>query len=137
MIGSLAARPSRYRVVSRVTDRARSAEEYRRSAESKADRKSSGRATTTGHSASPPTAGSPLGMPIPPDRSPRSVTEGDQLPVGITHRVRFCGRLCVLWNPTRRWRVSAALQHPLGPYTLEDWLAMDRPVDGSRLELIY
>jgi Uma2 family endonuclease len=33
--------------------------------------------------------------------------------------------------------VSAALQHPLGPHTLEDWLAMDRTADGSRLELIY
>lgn len=32
--------------------------------------------------------------------------------------------------------MSAALQHPLGPYTVEDWLAMDRPADGSRLELI-
>jgi Uma2 family endonuclease len=32
--------------------------------------------------------------------------------------------------------VSAALQHPLGPYTVEDWLAMDPPADGSRLELI-
>jgi len=33
--------------------------------------------------------------------------------------------------------VSAALQHPIGPYTVEDWLAMDPPPDGSRLELIY
>jgi Uma2 family endonuclease len=33
--------------------------------------------------------------------------------------------------------VSAALQHPIGPHTVEDWLAMDPPPDGSRLELIY
>jgi Uma2 family endonuclease len=34
--------------------------------------------------------------------------------------------------------VSAALQHPMiGPYTVEDWLALDPPVDGSRLELIF
>jgi Uma2 family endonuclease len=25
----------------------------------------------------------------------------------------------------------------IGPYTVEDWLAMDPPVDGSRLELIF
>jgi len=34
--------------------------------------------------------------------------------------------------------VSAALQHPMiGPHTVEDWLALDPPVDGSRLELIF
>ncbi|WP_435154555.1 Uma2 family endonuclease [Amycolatopsis sacchari] len=29
-----------------------------------------------------------------------------------------------------------AFKHPLGPVTVEDWLAADTPVDGSRLELI-
>ncbi|GHF74306.1 Uma2 family endonuclease [Amycolatopsis bartoniae] len=29
-----------------------------------------------------------------------------------------------------------AFKHPLGPATVEDWLAADTPVDGSRLELI-
>jgi Uma2 family endonuclease len=33
--------------------------------------------------------------------------------------------------------VSAALQHPIGPHTVDEWLAMDRPADGKRLELIY
>ncbi|ONI77759.1 hypothetical protein ALI144C_30415 [Actinosynnema sp. ALI-1.44] len=34
--------------------------------------------------------------------------------------------------------MSAALQHPMiGPYTVEEWLALDPPVDGSRLELIF
>jgi len=32
--------------------------------------------------------------------------------------------------------VTAVLQHPLGPTTVEQWLATDRPSDGSRLELI-
>ncbi|GAB3894587.1 Uma2 family endonuclease [Kibdelosporangium lantanae] len=32
--------------------------------------------------------------------------------------------------------MSAALRHPIGPYTVEDWLAMDPPPDGSRLELV-
>lgn len=32
--------------------------------------------------------------------------------------------------------VSAALAHPIGQHTIEDWLAMDQPEDGSRLELI-
>ncbi len=33
--------------------------------------------------------------------------------------------------------MSAALQHPVGPYTVEDWLALDPSVDGSHIELIY
>jgi Uma2 family endonuclease len=34
--------------------------------------------------------------------------------------------------------VSAVLEHPMiGPYTVEDWLDLDPPVDGSRLELIF
>lgn len=32
--------------------------------------------------------------------------------------------------------MSAAIEHPIGPYTVEDWLALDPSVDGSRLELI-
>lgn len=32
--------------------------------------------------------------------------------------------------------VSAALAHPIGQHTIEDWLAADQPEDGSRLELI-
>ncbi|MCE7008684.1 Uma2 family endonuclease [Kibdelosporangium philippinense] len=34
--------------------------------------------------------------------------------------------------------MSVALEHPMiGPYTVEDWLALDPPVDGSRLELMF
>lgn len=34
--------------------------------------------------------------------------------------------------------MSAALDHPMiGPVTITDWLAMDPPRDGSRLELIF
>lgn len=33
--------------------------------------------------------------------------------------------------------MSAALEHPIGPNTIEDWLAMDPPEDGSRIELIW
>jgi Uma2 family endonuclease len=33
--------------------------------------------------------------------------------------------------------VSAALEHPIGPTTIDDWLAQDFPPDGSRLELIF
>jgi Uma2 family endonuclease len=32
---------------------------------------------------------------------------------------------------------AAALEHPLGPHTVEEWLAADPPEDGSRLELIW
>jgi Uma2 family endonuclease len=32
--------------------------------------------------------------------------------------------------------VSVAYQHPLGPTTVDDWLAREHPTDGSRLELI-
>jgi Uma2 family endonuclease len=32
---------------------------------------------------------------------------------------------------------AMALAHPLGPTTVDDWLAADQPVDGSRLELIW
>ncbi|WP_223198979.1 Uma2 family endonuclease [Solihabitans fulvus] len=33
--------------------------------------------------------------------------------------------------------MSAALQHPIGPNTVEDWLTAEHPSDGSRLELIW
>jgi Uma2 family endonuclease len=33
--------------------------------------------------------------------------------------------------------VSAALEHPIGPTTVEEWLAQEHPSDGSRLELFY
>jgi Uma2 family endonuclease len=33
--------------------------------------------------------------------------------------------------------VSAALAHPIGQHTIEDWLALDPPEDGSRIELIW
>lgn len=33
--------------------------------------------------------------------------------------------------------MSAALQHPIGPNTVEDWLAAEHPEDGTRLELIW
>ncbi|MFC6089200.1 Uma2 family endonuclease [Saccharothrix lopnurensis] len=32
--------------------------------------------------------------------------------------------------------MSAAVQHPIGPHTVEDWLALPEPTDGSRTELI-
>lgn len=33
--------------------------------------------------------------------------------------------------------MSAAIEHAMiGPYTVEDWLALEPPVDGSRLELL-
>lgn len=32
--------------------------------------------------------------------------------------------------------MTAVLQHPLGPTTVQQWLATDRPADGSRHELI-
>ena len=32
--------------------------------------------------------------------------------------------------------MSAALQHPIGPNTVDDWMALDPPEDGSSLELI-
>lgn len=34
--------------------------------------------------------------------------------------------------------MSAAVEHPMiGPHTIEDWLALDPPADGSRVELIF
>ena len=33
--------------------------------------------------------------------------------------------------------MSAAAKHDLGPHTVEEWLAVDPPEDGSRLELIH
>ncbi|GGM53645.1 hypothetical protein GCM10012275_25870 [Longimycelium tulufanense] len=33
--------------------------------------------------------------------------------------------------------MSAAIEHPIGPHTVEDWLAADQPGDGGRLELIW
>ena len=33
--------------------------------------------------------------------------------------------------------MSAALEHPIGPTTVADWLAQEHPSDGSRLELIW
>lgn len=41
------------------------------------------------------------------------------------------------WTGSGRQVVSAALEHPIGPTTVEEWLAQERPDDGSRLELIY
>jgi Uma2 family endonuclease len=43
------------------------------------------------------------------------------------------------WDLTdaRRQEVSAVLEHPIGPTTVEEWLAQEHPDDGSRLELIY
>lgn len=32
---------------------------------------------------------------------------------------------------------EVSMIHPLGPKTVEDWLAEERPADGSRLELIW
>lgn len=32
--------------------------------------------------------------------------------------------------------MSVALEHPIGPTTVDDWLAREHPADGSRLELI-
>ncbi|TCJ99211.1 Uma2 family endonuclease [Nocardia alba] len=32
---------------------------------------------------------------------------------------------------------EVSMIHPLGPKTVEDWLAEEQPVDGSRLELIW
>ena len=33
--------------------------------------------------------------------------------------------------------MSTALERPIGPTTVDEWLTMDHPSDGSRLELIY
>jgi Uma2 family endonuclease len=33
--------------------------------------------------------------------------------------------------------VSVAFEHPIGPTTVDDWLAREHPADGSRLELIF
>jgi Uma2 family endonuclease len=33
--------------------------------------------------------------------------------------------------------VSVAYEHPIGPNTVDDWLAQEIPADGSRLELIF
>ena len=33
--------------------------------------------------------------------------------------------------------MTAALEHPIGPHTVEDWLNEDQPDDGGRLELIW
>jgi Uma2 family endonuclease len=33
--------------------------------------------------------------------------------------------------------MSVALEHPIGPITVDNWLTRDHPADGSRLELIY
>jgi Uma2 family endonuclease len=32
---------------------------------------------------------------------------------------------------------AAVYQHPIGPYTIEDWRAAEHPADGGRLELIW
>lgn len=32
--------------------------------------------------------------------------------------------------------MSVAFEHPIGPTTVDDWLAREHPTDGSRLELI-
>jgi len=46
-----------------------------------------------------------------------------------------CGRV-VVSRAEEEIPVSAALAHPIGQNTIEDWLAMDPPEDGSRIELI-
>jgi Uma2 family endonuclease len=33
--------------------------------------------------------------------------------------------------------MSVAFEHPIGPTTVDDWLAHEYPTDGSRLELIF
>lgn len=33
--------------------------------------------------------------------------------------------------------MSVAYQHPIGPTTVDDWMAREHPTDGSRLELIF
>jgi hypothetical protein len=33
--------------------------------------------------------------------------------------------------------VSVAYEHPIGPTSVDDWLAQEHPADGSRLELIF
>lgn len=33
--------------------------------------------------------------------------------------------------------MTSALEHPIGPTTVADWLRLDPPPDGSRLELLY
>lgn len=33
--------------------------------------------------------------------------------------------------------MSVAYEHPIGPTTVDDWLALDHPTDGKRLELIF
>ena len=33
--------------------------------------------------------------------------------------------------------MSAALEHPMGPTTVDDWLTREHPEDGSHLELIF
>lgn len=33
--------------------------------------------------------------------------------------------------------MSVTYEHPIGPTTVDDWLAEDHPTDGSRLELIF
>ncbi len=33
--------------------------------------------------------------------------------------------------------MSIAFEHPIGPTTVDDWLAREHPTDGSRLELIF
>lgn len=46
-------------------------------------------------------------------------------------------RATLNWTESGRQDVAAALEHPIGPTTVEDWLAQEHPEDGSRLELIY
>lgn len=46
-------------------------------------------------------------------------------------------RATLNWTESGRQVVSAALEHPIGPTTVEEWLAQEHPDDGSRLELIY
>ncbi|HEU5475017.1 MAG TPA: Uma2 family endonuclease [Actinophytocola sp.] len=33
--------------------------------------------------------------------------------------------------------MTSALEHPIGPTTVDQWLRLDPPPDGSRLELLY
>jgi hypothetical protein len=56
-----------------------------------------------------------------------------KMQVGVLSGV--CGRV-VVSRADEEIPVSAALAHPIGQRTIEDWLAAEQPEDGSRLELI-
>jgi hypothetical protein len=47
-----------------------------------------------------------------------------------------CSTACHTGNDAKEVRISAALEHPIGPNTVDDWAKAEHPEDGSRLELI-